>query len=113
MSTAYYRLREPITSLRLEEGSAHDVLTVWESGAWAGTLTLSKGASRAVARMFFVTDVDDVRAALHTYYRGAKHGCVVTVNDETLPDSAIVLGEDGEMLTVREVKAFAGQGRRE
>ena len=41
MSTSYYRLQDPFTSLRLEEGPGHDRLTVWEQHANCGTLTVS------------------------------------------------------------------------
>ena len=111
MSTAYYRLRDPITSLALKEGPAHDRLRIWEHGL-AGELVLSSGVGRTVARMFFSTDADDAHCAIHTYYGGAERGCVVTVNDLTLLDSAVVLdGDTDEVLTVGEVKAFAGLGR--
>ena len=35
MSTSYYRLAEPFTALRLEEGH-HDRLSVWGMGRWPG-----------------------------------------------------------------------------
>lgn len=53
MSTEYYCLKPPLTSLRLEEGEGHDRITVWERGACAGTLTLSSGAGSVVAGLFF------------------------------------------------------------
>ena len=112
MSTAYYRLREPITSLALEEGPAHDRLRIWERHGLAGELVVSAGSGREIARMFFETGVDDLHCAIHTYYGGAERGGVGTVNDPTLPDSATVLdGDTGEVLTVGEVKGYAGLGR--
>ena len=112
MSTTYYRLRDPITSVILEEGPVHDRLRIWQDHGLAGELAVTSGAGRPIARMFFVTDVDDAHCAIHTYYGGAERGCVVTVNDETLLDSAVVLdGDTDEVFTVGEVKAFAGLGR--
>ena len=112
MSTAYYRLRAPITSLRLEEGPGHDRLHIWEHHALAGELVLSLGSGREVARFFFETNADDVHCAIHAYAGGPSEGMIVTVNDLTLRDSAVVLdGDTDEVLTVGEVKAFAGLGR--
>ena len=112
MSTAYYRLREPITLLQLEEGPEHDRLRIWEHHALAGELVVSAGEGREIARMFFRTEMDDVHCAIYAYAGGPEEGLVVTLNDPTLPDSAVVLdGDTGEVLTVGEVRAFAGLGR--
>ena len=112
MSTAYYRLREPITSLQLEEGPGHDRLRIWERHGLAGELVVSAGSGREIARMFFLTEADDMHCAIHAYYGGAARGCVVTVNDFTMLDSALVLnGDTNKVLTVGGVKAFAGLGR--
>ena len=113
MSTAYYRLREPITSVQLDEGPGHDRLRIWQDHGFAGELVLTAGAGREVARMFFETNADDAHCAIHAYYGGDERGCVVTVNDPTLPESAVVLdGDTDEVLTVGEVRAFDGRGRR-
>ena len=110
MSTSYYRLIEPITSLRLEEGLGHDRLTIFENGANAGTLTLTKGLGRRVAGCFSQHE-DDSQCPMRTHWGGKDRGAVVTVNDVTLPDDATVISEYGDILTVAQVKARDGRKR--
>lgn len=112
MSTSYYRLKEPFTSLRLQEGPGHDRITLWENGANCGTLTVSKGRGRMVARSF-AEYADDSRCPLRTHWGGPDHGAVVTVNDPDISDDATVISEYGDVLTVREVKARDGTRRRD
>lgn len=112
MSTSYYRLVNPITRLRLEEGAAHDRLTVFENGVNAGTLTLSKGVGRRLA-MLFAVHKEDNECPLRTHFGGVERGCVVTINDHQMSDCATVIDEHGEIHTVAEVKAMDGRGKRE
>ena len=42
----------PITSIRLEEREVHDIVTIWERGAFVGDLTLSSGTGRFVVSRF-------------------------------------------------------------
>jgi len=104
MSTSYYGLSDPITSLRLEEGPGHDRLTVWEGNALAGTLVLSLGEGRHVAMMF--ADQDCERA--NTSYGGKDVGCRVNC-DPALRDDLVVISEYGEVTTIGAVRAL---GRR-
>ncbi len=110
MSTSYYRLIEPFTSLRLDEGARHDKLTVFESGANCGTLTVNHGTGRRLAQCFAAHE-DDGQCPLRTHWGGKDRGAVVTVNDPSLPDEATVVSEYGDVLTVGRVKARDGQGR--
>jgi len=111
MSTSYYRLMEPFTSLRLEEGAGHDRLTVFEGHANCGTLTLSKGVGRRLAQCF-IDDEENI-CPLRTHWGGTARGAVVTVNDASLPDDATVISEYGDVLTVKEVKARDGAHRKD
>lgn len=110
MSTSYYRLKYPLTSIRLEQGPVHDKLTVFESGANAGTLTVGRGLGKALANMF-ADVVDDDKAPLRTHFGGADRGCVVTVQDGELPDRYTVVNDYGDVYTVGEVKAMDGNGK--
>ena len=110
MSTNYFRLLEPITSIRLEESAGHDRLTVFENGANAGTLTLSKGAGRRVA-LHLVLQEEDPNCPVRTYYGGAEIGLVVDVNDKEMPDCATVVSEYGDVYTMGEVKRMEGKGK--
>ena len=110
MSTSYYRLIEPFTSLRLEEGPGHDRLTVFEEHANCGTLTFSKGLGRSVARLFTKYE-DDGQVPLRTHWGGKDRGSIVTVNDPILPNETTVISEYGDILTVGQVKARDGVKR--
>ena len=110
MSTSYYRLIEPFTSVRLECGQRHDRLTVFEMGANCGTLTLNAGTGKIVASLFALHQEDNM-CPLRTHWGGASRGSIVTVNDDSMPDDATVLSEYGDVLTVAQVKARDGAGR--
>lgn len=109
MSTSYYHLRPPITSLRLEEGAGHDSLTLFESGANIGTLTITKGLGKTVVS-FFADDVEDNLAPLRTHYGGKGIGCVVTVHDPHLHPETMLIDEYGQPFTVAQITAMSGRG---
>lgn len=111
MSTSYYYIQEPITSLRLEEGPGHDRLTVWQSGANAGTLVLTKGSARTIISLF-AEHAEDDRCPMRTHFGGVEVGCVVTENVRGLDPSLILISEYGELFTVAQIRAFAGEGRK-
>lgn len=107
MSTSYYRLRSPITHLRLESGGGHDRLSIWIDHGLAGVLTLPKEATRDLARAFIL----DSECPLRTHWDSERQKAVVVVNDESLPDEVAVVSEYGELLTVGDVKARDGATR--
>lgn len=108
MSTAYYPLRDPITSIKVEEGPSHDRVSIWESGGLAGVLTVSKGAGSRIA--FMLADTTD--EVLRTGWGGDSIGCVVYGRLKTLAPDLCVVSEYGEVMTVSEVAAMAGNGKR-
>jgi len=103
MSTSYYRLREPITSLKLKNDGGHDKLTVFENGANCGTLILSKGNGGIVALMFCV-DEDDIHCPIRTYYAGHDVGMVMQVNNKNISNDVTVISEYGDVCTIGEIK---------
>jgi hypothetical protein len=109
MSTKYYELRKPFTSIRLEEGPGHDRITLWEGHANAGTLTVTKGRGRTAVKLF----VHDLDCPIHTYWGGQECGVVVIVHDTEMPDTTTVVSEYGDAMTVAEVKALNGAHRHE
>lgn len=111
MSTSYFHLRAPITSLALDEGPVHDRLRVWQDHGLAGELVVRHGVGRQLALMFASTDDDDLHCALHLWYGGDTRGMVVNVNDPSLPDACVVVSEYGEVTNVGAVKVLAGQHR--
>ena len=111
MSTSYYRLKPPVTHLRLEKGEGHDRLRVWVNHALAGVLTLRKEETHSMLDCFTLYE-DDFCCPLRTRWGGADRGAIVTEND-TLPDEAVVISEYGQLLTVAEVKARDGATRKD
>jgi len=106
MSTEYYDLAEPFSSIRLDESGPHVRVTLWEAGANVGTLTLTRDGATAFLRL--LADRQTVRAS--TSYGGADRGCVVTA-DPGLRDELQVISEYGELKTLAEVHALAGKGK--
>jgi len=107
MSTSYFRLIEPFTRLRLEENPVHDEVSVWESGALAGILTVTHGLGREVVLLFTKYEEDN-ECPLRSYWGGVGVGAVVYENGEPLPDEAVVVSEYGDILTAKEVRARHG-----
>lgn len=112
MSTSYYRLREPFTSLRLEKGPTHDRLTVWEEHANAGTLTVRGGWGKHVALLFALQEGDE-QCPVRTHWGGVDRGAVVTFRDrdKDLPDEIVLVSEYGDVVTVGYVRARDGAKR--
>lgn len=101
MSMNYYRLKAPVTSVRLETNGGHDYLTIWEHKGNAGTLTLTR--TQGIRLVFALTDWDNVVA--HTWYGGDEKGVLLQVNDPSLhADLGIhLVNELGETTTFGEV----------
>jgi len=112
MSTSYYRLKPPITYLRLEEGHGHDKLTLWVNHANVGTITLRKEEVRGVISCFTLYEEDN-ECPLRSYWGGSERGSAVYANENDLPDDMLVISEYGELLTVAQVKARHGAKRKD
>ena len=111
MSTEYYKLRKPFTHLELDSTGSHGRLKVWIEHGLSGMLTIPDRHLADVLRPLFNND-GDYPPPLRTHW-GGKQGAVVTVNDESLPDEAVVLSEYGDLLTVAQVKTRAGATRKD
>lgn len=109
MSTSYYHLSAPITSIRLEEGHSHDRVTIFETHANTGTLTFSKGIGRTVVS-FFADEVDDNICPIRTHFGGKGRGCIVTIQDQHLHDDMMLVSEYGQPFTVKQIKEMDGKG---
>lgn len=108
MSTSYYYLKEPVSSVRLEEGPEHDRLSVWVAGGHAGTLTVPAGSGRTLCLAFAETGADDLACPLFAY--GTRDGRVVKENVRGLADDLILVDESGRPCTVREIRASGRKG---
>jgi len=73
MSTSYYRLKPPITHLRLEDTGGHNRLSIWVDHGLAGTLVLPKEATRDVIQCFTLYE-DDFECPLRTHRGGKERG---------------------------------------
>ena len=113
MSTSYYYVRQPFTSVHLEEGPVHDRVTIFEKGANCGMLTVTAGTGSSVCWFFADHNVEDWQAPMRTHYGGKDVGCVVTENLRGLDPRLLLISEYGKPMTVGEIRALAGRRRKD
>uniref|UniRef100_A0A6M3L3G4 Uncharacterized protein n=1 Tax=viral metagenome TaxID=1070528 RepID=A0A6M3L3G4_9ZZZZ len=101
MSTSYYSLREPFTSIRIESNSQHDKITFWSRHGNAGTLTVDKGDAKLIAIM--ISDNENLQP-IHSHYGGEK-GTIITENISGLLPEQVLISEYGEALTVAQIRS--------
>ena len=110
MSTSYYKLKEPVSFIRVEDkGPKHIELHIWVDGAKAGVLNLDKGDQQFSFIHNLFKD-DDHGSAMRTSWQGIE-GTRVTENKEGLADDMILLDEYGHILIVKQVRERAGANR--
>ena len=113
MSTSYYRLKPPVTHIRVEDKTpGHTKLVIWVNHGLSGTLVLQTEEVRDFLRILVLYE-DDSGCPLRTHWGGPERGTIVTINDNTLPDEAVVISQYGELLTVSEVKVRDGAKRKD
>jgi len=111
MGTSYRGLREPWSSIEVEYLHTHTRITLWEHGGYAGTLTVQKDwDSEAIAS--FVERADDLHCPMRTYWGGEDTGTVVVENCPDMPDDRVLVSESGQVVTVGDVRAYAGDGKK-
>lgn len=111
MSTSYYRLRPPVTSVRVESAGHHDRVHVWVEHGLAGALVVPKDCTPSLLLLLSNEEMDDSKVPLRTLWGGDIRGTIVQVNDPGLPDGCQVVSEYGEVFTVGAVKARQGVRR--
>lgn len=111
MSTNYYYCVDGISSVFLDEGGAHDRVTIWQNGGNAGTLTVEKGYGRYICTLF--ADKDAYQPPMYTTWGGESRGCLVHVNINGLDKNLCLIDEYGEPTTVGAVLALQGKGKNE
>ena len=106
MTTEYYLLKKPFTSIRVERSTAHDKLTLWVKHENIGTLTLTAGTAHEILMMFASTDC----WVMMTHFGGSLVGCVVKerLRAGALDPDQILIDEYGGISTVAEVRRRAG-----
>lgn len=99
MSTSYYRLRQPITSVRVDDTGEHDRISIWIAHGLAGSLLTRKLETKVILRMFA-----QEAPSFYVYCdTGRKVRCVVI--EEGLKDEECLVSDYGELFSVKEVKA--------
>ena len=108
MGTEYYKLKPPVTSVKVvEENPSHTKLSIWINHGLAGTLTLRTKEVQNLLRIL----ADDGMCVLHTRWGGLERGTVVTVNDTSLPEDTVIVSEYGRLSTISEIRARDGATR--
>lgn len=103
MTTSYYYLREPISSLRVEDAGPHTRVTVFEEGANVGTLTVRD--PRAFLWMF----ADGSEPAMRAHFGGEAVGVVVTELVRGLDPMLQLISEYGDLRTVADIRGDAAK----
>lgn len=110
MSTSYYPLRAPVTSLRPEIAGGHTHVGVWVNHAKAGTLVVRNEEWRELLGALRDENVPE-DMILRTIWGGSDIGTVVE-DVPSLPGEQQVVSEYGELLKVEQVRAKAGAKRK-
>jgi len=71
MTTSYYRLKSPITHLKVEETPGHVRVNVFVNHAHAGTLTVRQDEKKDLFRLFELYEDDD-RCPLRSWWAGSE-----------------------------------------
>ena len=99
MSTRYYALRPPVTSVRVEEAGGHASLSIWVSHGGAGKLVLAKQDLKPFLKGVLANE-DDV--VMHVTC-GGEHALLCRMLHYARPED-LVISEYGELMTVRDVQ---------
>lgn len=103
MSTEYYALKKPITSIRPKIMGGHTHVGIWVNHAKSGTL-LFRNDEWADAIWLFV---DKDESPMRTFWGAVKDGCIVKETDASSPAEQQVVSEFGELITVGQIRAKA------
>ena len=111
MSTHYYRLKQPLTSIHIQthDSPQHKYVDIWVNHGLAGTLTIPKDLISHF--LFCLYDRDD--EVVYTSWGGKEKGTQVNFIGDSryLPDDMTLISEYGEVFTLKEIKARQGAKR--
>lgn len=100
MSTSYYPLKDPITSLSIAN-DVHSKITFWIRHKNSGTLTVDRNDTASIVLML----IDDTNApAMTSYYGGDKIGTIVVENKPNLLAEQILVSEYGKVLNISQIR---------
>jgi hypothetical protein len=95
MSTSYYRLKEPFTSVRVERRGSHDAIRIWVEHGLSGELIVPHDVTPEVLRAL-------AQHGAAAQISAGRDGPVLHRFDRTLTDDTQVVSEYGELTTLRE-----------
>lgn len=105
MSTEYYALKKPITSIRPEIMGGHTHVGIWVNHAKSGTLVFHNDEWKDAIWLFVEKNV--VTPPIHSFWGGTKDGCIVKEIDASSPVEQQMVNEFGELMTVGQIRAKA------
>ena len=98
MSTEFYRIKPPFTSVRTEVGGGHTRLSLWVNHAKTGDITLRNEELKAVLRVF----CREVPAVIR---RGLTGGEVqLDYEDDNVEPDTMLVSEYGEITCVAQLQ---------
>ena len=111
MSTHYYKLKQPLTSVRIlnDESPTHKQISIWIKHGLAGILTIPID----LISHFLFCLYDQDGEVVYTSWGGKEKGSQVNFIGDSryLPDDMTLISEYGEVYTLKEVKAKQGAKR--
>ncbi len=114
MSVSYFRIVPPITHIQQGEYDDYACLRFYYAEGptmmSAGVLYVPQKHAPTILKLFALREDDD-KCPMRTHYGGVKQGAIVTINDPNLDDKDVLISSNGELLTVKEIKAKEGEGK--
>ena len=105
MSTEYYALKKPITSIRPEIMGGHTHVGIWVNHAKSGTLVFRNDEWKTAIWLFVEKNVSE--PPMQSLWDGEKEGCIVKETDASSPAEQQMVSELGEIMTVGQIRARA------
>ena len=103
MSTDYYALKKPITSIRPEILGGHTHVGIWVNHAKSGTLIFHNDEWKDAIWLFVEREVSPIRA----FWGDTEKGCIVRETDTKSPAEQQMVSESGELVTIGQIRAKA------
>lgn len=101
MSTSYYRIKKPFTSLRAEAipGAGYTDIGIWVNHSKAGVIVVRNEEVKDALLVFR-------RSVLSVFQSGIEGGhTILDYEDDDVEDDTQLISEYGELTTVAELKA--------
>ena len=105
MSTSYYALKKPITSIRPEVMGGHTHVGVWVNHAKSGILVFRNEEWTKAIWLFVEKNISE--PPMRALWGGTKDGYIVEETDASSPAEQQMISEYGELTTVGQIRAKA------